>query len=152
MHKDTTKHCNVHIFKGESTGIYRLKTALYVLADMPADFQKARDYTVLGLKNTFCFLDDIIVVNTGSESKHINYVTKCLKKLVNSELEWLRYNSFKQEFCHQKAQQLLLCHAHYDHSPKTLLNPFGLNYTTISLSLLPTKKHKVLKSVIIILN
>ena len=46
---------------------------------MPAEFQKAIDYTIVGLLNSYCFLDDIIFVSTGSESGHLSYVTECLK-------------------------------------------------------------------------
>ena len=38
---------------------------------MPAEFQKAMDNTVVGLQNTYEFLDDIIIVSAGSESDHI---------------------------------------------------------------------------------
>ena len=46
-----------------------------------AEYQKAMDYTLIGLQNTYCFLDDIIIVSTGSGSDHLAYVTKSLKKL-----------------------------------------------------------------------
>ena len=46
---------------------------------MLAEFQKAMDYTLIGLQNTYFFLDDIIIVNTGTETDHLAYVTKCLK-------------------------------------------------------------------------
>ena len=72
---------------------------------MPAEFQKAMDYTLIGLQNTYCFLDDIIIVSTGTEADHLAYVYKCLKKLdddnlrinlqkfhfAKSEIEWLGY-------------------------------------------------------------
>ena len=72
---------------------------------MPAEFQKAMDYTVVGLQNTYCFLDDIIIVSTGTETDHLAYVTNCLKKLdednlrvnlqkchfAKTEIEWLGY-------------------------------------------------------------
>ena len=35
------------------TGTYRFKTGFYGLTDMPAEFQKAMDYTLIGLKNSF---------------------------------------------------------------------------------------------------
>ena len=47
---------------------------------MPAEFQKAMDYTLVGLTKTFCFLDDIIIVSKGSKESHIQYVYKCSKK------------------------------------------------------------------------
>ena len=79
--KDTTRHCNFKIICGDSTGNYRFKNGFYGLTDKPAEFQKAMDYTLVGLQNTYCFLDDIISVSTGSDSDHLSYVTKCLKKL-----------------------------------------------------------------------
>ena len=70
---------------------------------MPAEFQKAMDHTLIGLQNTFCFFDGSIIITTGSESKHKDYVIKCLKKIeidnllislekcyfAKSEIEWL---------------------------------------------------------------
>ena len=103
MHKDTAKHCNFNIICGESTGTYRFKTGFYDLTDMLAEFQKAMDYKQIGIKTIYCFLDDIIIVSTGSETDHLAYVTKCLKKLdednlrinlqkghfAKTEIEWL---------------------------------------------------------------
>ena len=105
LHHDTSKHCNFNIICGESTGTYRFKTGFYGLTDMTAEFQKAMDYTLIGLQNTYCFLDDIIIVSTGTEAGHLAYVFKCLKKLdddnlrinlqkchfAESEIEWLGY-------------------------------------------------------------
>ena len=78
--KFTSKRCNFNFIFGESTGTYRLKTGLYALNHMPAKFQKAMDYKLIGHQYTYCFLDDIIIVSTGSESDHTNYVIKCHKK------------------------------------------------------------------------
>ena len=64
---ETAKHCNFNIISGERTGTYRFITGFYGLTDMPAAFQKVMDYTLVGLKNTYCFLDDIIVVSRGSK-------------------------------------------------------------------------------------
>ena len=105
LHKDTAKHCNFNIICGESTCTYRFKTGFYGLTDMPAEFQEAMHYTLIGLQNTYCFLDDIIIVSPGSEADHLAYVTKCLKKLdednlrinlqkchfAKTEIEWLGY-------------------------------------------------------------
>ena len=79
LHKETAKNCKFSIIYGESFGTYRLKTGFYGTTDMPAEFQKVIDYTFVGPQNTYCFLDDIIIVSTGSESDHLSYVTKCLK-------------------------------------------------------------------------
>ena len=79
LHHDTAKHCNFNIICGESTAIYRLKTGFYGLTDMPAEFQKSMDHNLIDLQSTYCFLGDIIIVSTGTETDHLAYVTKCLK-------------------------------------------------------------------------
>ena len=79
-HPNTT-HCNFNIICGDWAGTYRFKTGLFGLTDMPAEFQKAMDYTLVGLTNTYCFLDDIILVSKGRKESHIKYVYKCLQKL-----------------------------------------------------------------------
>ena len=72
---------------------------------MPAEFQKAMDYALIGLQHIYCFFDDIIIVSIGTETDHLAYVTKCLKKLdkdnlrinlqkchfAKTETEWLGY-------------------------------------------------------------
>ena len=45
------------------TATYRFQTGSYGLTDMPEEFQKAMDDTLIGLKNTYCFLDDILILN-----------------------------------------------------------------------------------------
>ena len=71
LHHDTAKHCNFNIICGESTGTYRFKTGFYGLTDMPAEFQKTMDYTLIGLQHTYCFIDDIKIVSTGTETQII---------------------------------------------------------------------------------
>ena len=99
----TAQHCNFNIISGEKTGTYRFITGFYVLTDMPAAFQKVMDYTLVRLQNTYCFLDDIIVVSRGSKDDHLKLIYKCLKKLdednlrinlpkchfAKTEIEWL---------------------------------------------------------------
>ena len=63
LDNDTAHHCNFNIFSGDMTGTYRFKTGFYGLTDMPAEFQKAINFTLAGLTNTFCFLDDILIVS-----------------------------------------------------------------------------------------
>ena len=76
------------------------------LTDMPAEIRKAMDYTLIGLKNTYCFLDDILVVNKGSLEEHERYVMSCLRRLDDEnlrislpkchfaklEIDWLGYH------------------------------------------------------------
>ena len=49
-------------------------------------FQKALDYTLIGLENTFCFLDDILIVSKGSYEEHMKLVKICLKELDDENL------------------------------------------------------------------
>ena len=79
---DTANHCNLKIFYAESTGTYWFKAGFNGLNDTQAEFQKYMDYTLVGLQNTLCFLDDIITVGTGSESDHLSYVTKIETKII----------------------------------------------------------------------
>ena len=64
---ETARHCNFNIVSGEGTGTYRFITRFYGLTDRPAAFQKLMDYTLVKLKNTHCFLDDITLVSRGSK-------------------------------------------------------------------------------------
>ena len=83
---ETARHCNFNIICGERTGTYRFITGFYGLTDMPAAFQKVMDYTLVGLQNNYCFLDDIKVVSRGSKEDHLKLVYKCLKKLDEDNL------------------------------------------------------------------
>ena len=99
MAADTARQCNFNIVGGKATGTYRLLTGFYGLADMPAEFQKAMDRTINHAKNTFCFLDDILIVSKGSEIEHANLVEAVLKKLdaENLALKLSKCEFFKQE-------------------------------------------------------
>ena len=100
LHPDTARHCNFNIICGDATGTYRFKTGFYGLTDIPAEFQKAMDYTLIGLSLTYCFLDDIIVVSKGTKESHLKYVYKCLQKL---DADNLRTNLSK---CHFAKHQI----------------------------------------------
>ena len=92
---NTANHCNFNIISGDMTGIYRFQTRFYGLTDMPAEFQKAMDYTLIGLQNTYCFLDDILIVSKGSLTEHKSFVMKCLQRLDDKNL---RINLPKSHF------------------------------------------------------
>ena len=92
---NSANYCNLNICSGDLTGTYRFQTGFYGLTDMPAEFQKARDYTLIGLKNTYCFLDGILVAGKGSIEEHKRYVMSCLKRLDD---EKLRINHPKCQF------------------------------------------------------
>ena len=47
---------------------------------MPAEFQKAMDRTLNHARNTFCFLNDILIVLKGDKKEHEKLVLEVLKK------------------------------------------------------------------------
>ena len=53
----------------------------YGLIDMPAEFQKAIDLTINNKKDTFAFLDDILIISHGTKEQHIEKLTRVLNKL-----------------------------------------------------------------------
>ena len=83
---ETAKQCNFNIVGGNATGTYRFLTGFYGLADMPAEFQKAMDRTLNYSKNTFCFLDDILIVSKGEAKDHEKLVRNVLQKLDDENL------------------------------------------------------------------
>ena len=64
----------------------RFSTGFYGLTDMPAEFCKALYSILVGPSNTYCFLDDIIIILKGSQSEHLELVYKCPKKLIKKIL------------------------------------------------------------------
>ena len=68
---ETSRHYNFNIASGEGKGTYRFITGFYRLTDMPAAFQKVMHYPLVGLDNTYCFFDDIIVVSRESKEDHL---------------------------------------------------------------------------------
>ena len=78
---------------------YRFQTVIYGLKDMPAEFQKALGYTLIGLKNTYCFFDDILIVSQRSEDRK-QPVFNCLKRLdeENFRINLRKYHFAKIEF------------------------------------------------------
>ena len=81
LHSDTARPCNFNLVSGDMTGTYRFITGFYGLKDMPAEFQKAIDCTLAGLNNTFCFLDDILIVSRGGIKKTSRFSTKMSDKV-----------------------------------------------------------------------
>ena len=51
---------------------------------MSAEFQGAMNRTINHSKNTFCFLDDILIVSEGEEAEHAKLVEKVLSVQNNS--------------------------------------------------------------------
>ena len=99
LNPQTARQCNFNIVGGKATGTYRFLTGFYGLADMPAEFQKAMDRTLNHSKNTFCFLDDILIVSKGSEIEHEKLIIDVLSKLdkENLSLKLVKCEFFKTE-------------------------------------------------------
>ena len=76
LHPDTQKHCNFNILGGNATGTYRFLNGFYGLTDLPATFQKIMYTTLVGLKSTSAFLDDITIISKGNIEKHENEIDK----------------------------------------------------------------------------
>ena len=93
---ETAKQCNFNIIGGQATGTYRFLTGFYGLADMPAEFQKAMDRKLNHAENTFCFLDDILIVSKGSEQEHEKLIMNVLEK-ENLALKLSKCEFFQQE-------------------------------------------------------
>ena len=45
---------------------------VFMVTDMPADFQKAIDLTLNNEKDTFAFLDDILIISHCTKEDHMN--------------------------------------------------------------------------------
>ena len=52
---------------------------------MPAEFQKAMERTLNHTRNTFCFLDDNLIVLKGDKKEHEKLVLEVLKKFKSEE-------------------------------------------------------------------
>ena len=81
LNPEILRHCNFNIVSGKYTGTYCVIASFYGLTDIPAAFRKFMHYKLIGLKNTHCFLVDIIIFSRGSPEQHFNLVYKCLKTL-----------------------------------------------------------------------
>ena len=70
---------------------------------MPAEYQKTMDYSFIGLKNTFCFPDDISIVSKVSDENHFLLITNGLKKI---DADNLRISLPKSHFAKQQILRL----------------------------------------------
>ena len=76
IHRDAVGHCNFNLISGDMTGTYRFRTVFYGLTDMPAQIQKSFDWSFIGLQNTYCFLDDLLIVSRGKLEDLLDLVKK----------------------------------------------------------------------------
>ena len=62
------------------TGTYCFKIGFYGLKDMPAEFKKMIDATLIGLTNKYYFLDDILIVSEELWKSTSHSLENVLKK------------------------------------------------------------------------
>ena len=107
LRPETAKHCNSQIIVGQTTGTYAFRTCYYGLTTMPPEFQKIMDTILHNTKNTFSFIDNILIVTKGTKEDHMKTVEAAVQamneagvrlkaekcQLAKSETEWLGYQS-----------------------------------------------------------
>ena len=86
LDKKTREPGNFSFIGGNATGTYQFQTGFYGLTDMPTDFQKAIDLTLTNCKNTYTYIDDILIITKGSIEKHKETLEKSLRKLGEENL------------------------------------------------------------------
>ena len=105
LHPKTAKHCNFQIFARVMAGSYAFNTGFYGLTTKLPDFQKIVDNILHKTRNTFLFIDDILVVTKGNKEEHLGIVEETIKtlneagirlkpekcKLAENKLDWLGY-------------------------------------------------------------
>ena len=147
---ETARHCIFNIVSGEGTCTYRFITGFYGLTDMPAAFQKVMDYTLVGLKNTHCFLDDIIIVSRGSKEDHLKLVYKCFKKMddynlrinlpkchfAKTEIEWLGHRFTQSGIAPIDSKTAAILNLSAPKNLKQLLSFLGSVHYLVSSSLI----------------
>ena len=142
LHLDADKRSNFNIVSGDMTGTYRFKTGFYGPTDMPAEFHKAMDYTLIGLKCTYCFPDNILFLRKCSEEDHFHFVSDCLKKLdadnlrinlpkchfAKQEVSWLGCNVIQSVTSPLDSETLAILSLQPQITPKRLRSFLGLNH------------------------
>ena len=81
LHPEAAKHCNFQIIGGKTTGTYAFKTGYYGLTTMPPESQKLMEKFLHKAKNTFSFIDDILVVTKGTKQQHMVTVEERTKAM-----------------------------------------------------------------------
>ena len=67
LDETTRTLCNFSIIRDRAAGTYQFQTGFYGLTDMSTKFQKAIDLTLKNEKDTFAFLDDILIISRGTK-------------------------------------------------------------------------------------
>ena len=99
LNPELAKHCNFQIIGGNATGTYRVITGFYGLTTMPTEFQKVIDLILARTKNTFAFIDDVLIVTKSSLEKHLAQVreTLAISNEANIGLKWEKCKIAKKE-------------------------------------------------------
>ena len=147
LYPTTANYCNFNIISGDMTGTYRFQTGFYGLTEMPAE--KAMDYTLIRLKNTYCFLDDILIVSERREEEHKEYFLNCLKRFDEDhlriillkchfsklEIDWLGYHISQSGISPLEGQTSAILTLE---TPKTIKNLIFLGAVHYIIRFIPT--------------
>ena len=87
LHELTKRHNNFQIVGGKSTGTYRFTTGYYGLTVMPTEFQKLMDLTLAKINSVVVYIDDILIVTTGTKQEHVNKVKEVMRVLDDANLQ-----------------------------------------------------------------
>ena len=69
LQSETAKHCSFQVVGGESTGTYAFNIFKYGPTIMTPEVQKVMKNLLHETKNTFTFIDDILVVTKRAKKK-----------------------------------------------------------------------------------
>ncbi len=78
---ETSLLCNFCLVGGAATGTYRFQTSFYGLGNMPAEFQQALDMLLNQHPAAHAFLDDVLIVSSGTRADHLAKVDAVLATL-----------------------------------------------------------------------
>ena len=83
LDQQSREQCNFSLIEGKATGTYQFQTGFYGLTDMPAEFQKTNDLTLRKCKNTYAYLEDLLI---ETKEVHKNTLQKAIQKLDEKNL------------------------------------------------------------------
>ena len=79
---------------GQANGTHQFQTGFYGLTNMLAEFQKAIDLTLNNEKDTFAFLENILIISHGTKDQHIEKLKRVMDELDEEKIAIL-VNKFK---------------------------------------------------------
>ena len=106
LNPETPRHCNFQIIGGRPTGTYAFNTGYYGLTIMRPEIQKIMDNLLHNIRNTFAFIDDILIVTSGTKQQHMKKVEEVMKTLdeagIRLKLENCRISPNKNRMARMK--------------------------------------------------